>query len=148
MHQFWLLNVKFPVSSSNYGKKELFKCIKVNTTFKHIRPSVCNFAVCESYQRVNEFLNKRSISLFYLGSHASIDMFHSMPDTSLSKTDPLPSTDLFSAGTLLHLVCNLACTFLFSQYLVLCLLSALSLALIREQKKQVMLLSYRSATTY
>ncbi|PWA27891.1 hypothetical protein CCH79_00000079 [Gambusia affinis] len=30
------------------------------------------------------------------------DMFDSMPDSSFSKTDPLPSTDLFSAGILLQ----------------------------------------------
>lgn len=42
-----------------------------------------------------------------LGAHVFVDIFDSMPDTSFSKTDPAPSADLFSAGTLLHSICHL-----------------------------------------
>ncbi|XP_023203359.1 clathrin coat assembly protein AP180-like isoform X10 [Xiphophorus maculatus] len=35
-------------------------------------------------------------------TNSGADMFDSMPDSSFSKTDPLPSTDLFSAGILLQ----------------------------------------------
>ncbi|XP_032399211.1 clathrin coat assembly protein AP180 isoform X2 [Etheostoma spectabile] len=39
-------------------------------------------------------------------------LFDSMPDTSFTKADPAPSVDLFTAGTRLHLLCNLLCALL------------------------------------
>lgn len=79
--------------------------------------AACHFVFVIIFMRENVHmfaalpLQLKEFELFnipVLGAHVFVDIFDSMPDTSFSKTDPAPSADLFSAGTLLHSICHLA----------------------------------------
>ncbi|KAM9703715.1 LOW QUALITY PROTEIN: uncharacterized protein ACNS7B_002324 [Menidia menidia] len=54
------------------------------------------FSVFEPPQHFENFFQ----TLFFLGVHVFVDIFDSMPEPSLSRADPSPGADLFSAGTL------------------------------------------------